>query len=89
MGEIDGETDFGHIRDWHETPVDAESVEFEQYAYAAAHDGDERSIQHDVVVPPPVPVPGTCEDTPEITQARSATTNFVGPILYLPNLSFH
>ena len=67
---------------WQEAP-DGEpaTVEFLQYAYAAAHDGVERSTQH-VTPPPPPPVPGFCEDAGEDANSRYAS-NPISLIVYL------
>jgi hypothetical protein len=65
---------FEHISIWHDAPPADTAVEFMQYAYAAAHDGVERSMQHET----PPPVPGFCEDA----NSRYAS-NPINLILYL------
>ena len=57
----EGEADFEHTRVWHVSEPLAGAVEFMQYAYAAAHEGVDRSTLQET--PPMVPVPGFCDDT--------------------------
>ena len=84
-GDRDGETVFEHMSDWQFIEPLAGNVEFLQYAYAAAHDGVERSTQH---VVPPVPPPGFCEDAGEDANRRYAS-NPNSLIVYLSVFSFH
>jgi len=78
-GDGDGDGDLEHIRDWQDSDPLAGNVEFMQYAYAEAHDGVERSTQHETPVAPPPPVPGTCDETEAIANSRYA----MNLILYL------
>jgi hypothetical protein len=67
------------MRDWQDKePPLAGTVEFLQYAKAAAHDGVDRSTQH------VAPLPGFCDEA----NSRYAS-NPINLIVYLSVLFFH